>query len=235
MPDQGTLRDWNFFKNRVETDLNNKEYVGAHSVLIAAGPPELSDLTTTPEDASAPDGDLAEDKDVVYPIGIVQNATMQQGREVARLFEVGSKRSYFIPGRSAGSVSISRIMFHGRSLLRVLSGFYEVNLANTAGGPFAETLTEEAPDETAEVHDMPGSNDQFFIDIASDLFDRPIGLLFYVKNNEGDPYGQFYLENCFLGNHQFQVGAGSTILSESVSIQYDNLAPVRIPAGGTED
>lgn len=220
--EQGTLSDWDFYEDHVETDINNKQYVGAHSVLIAAGPPELSDLLDDDGGGGA-SGVQDSDRDIVYPLGIVQNANMSQAREVSRLFEVGSKKSYFLPGRTRGQVEIDRVMFDGRSLLRVLSAYYSID-----GDQEADALVQSDSSGDAEVRQRPGSNEYFFVDLASDLFDRPVGLLFYLKNNDEEAYGQFYLENVFINAHQFGMGAGSVIVSESVSMQYENLEPIEI-------
>ena len=46
-------------------------------------------------------------------IGVVQNASVAQNKQLAEIFEIGSKESYFIPGRTVIQATISRVMIDG--------------------------------------------------------------------------------------------------------------------------
>ena len=80
-------------------------FVSSESVILAAGMPTL-----------AAQGDLTE----LVPIGLVENANIQQNKALQQLFEVGSRRPFFIPGRHQIQASLSRVMFNGPSLLKAL-------------------------------------------------------------------------------------------------------------------
>ena len=57
--------------------------------------------------------------DVMMPDG------MDGIETISRIWEVGSGRSVFISGRTVGQLGLSRILYHGPSLLRVLYAYYQ--------------------------------------------------------------------------------------------------------------
>jgi hypothetical protein len=67
---------------------------------------------------------------IVYPIGVVEAINVSQAKQIQRLFEIGSKRSYFVPGRNIGQASITRTVFNGPNLLRALYAYYPANKIN---------------------------------------------------------------------------------------------------------
>jgi len=78
-------------------------FVSAESVILAAGlPGQPADVNT------------------LIPIGLVENANIQQNKALQQLFEIGSRRPFFIPGRHQIQASLSRVMFNGPSLLKAL-------------------------------------------------------------------------------------------------------------------
>jgi len=79
----------------------------------------------------------------------------------------------------------------------------------------------------------PGANEKLWINLNSQLFDRPMGLAFYMINQDYEPYGAFYAEDCYLDNHQIVVRAGAIILTESATIQFDRILPIsmQVPVG----
>ena len=84
-------------------------FVSSESVILAAGHPTISMQTGT-------DYGLA----TLVPIGLVENANIQQNKALQQLFEVGSRRPFFIPGRHQIQAAMSRVMFNGPSLMKAL-------------------------------------------------------------------------------------------------------------------
>jgi hypothetical protein len=80
-------------------------FVSSESVILAAGMPTLDGQ-----------GDL----NTLVPIGLVENANIQQNKALQQLFEVGSRRPFFIPGRHQIQAALSRVMFNGPSLMKAL-------------------------------------------------------------------------------------------------------------------
>jgi hypothetical protein len=76
--------------------------------------------------------------------------------------------------------------------------------------------------------DANAQNSDFFINLASDLFDHPLGLMIYMRDAQNDAYGAFYLEDVYLQAHSFNINASSILVAEGVSAQYDRLLPINI-------
>ena len=232
-----SLANWKFHENHVQSELQGGQFISAATILIAAGPPRLADAS-----GALPAG-LAGKAEIAFPIGVVENFGMSQNRQLQRMFEIGSKRSYFIPGRTIGSVSLGRVLFFGPSLLRVMYAYYPTSKfsdfpSGNVANPLANNLTtKDLGNRTPKVLDKPGfgakQNDRalnadFWVNLASDLFDHPTGLLVYLRDAQNEAYGAFYLEDVNLQAHQFNVNASSVLVAEGTSAQYDKLIPVNI-------
>lgn len=227
-----SLNNWKFFDRHVSSELQGGQFVSAATILIAAGPPLISDFARGSGTAS----------EVAFPIGIVENFGLSQNRQLQRMFEIGSKRSYFVPGRTIGSLSLGRVLFFGPSLLRVLYAYYPLDKLNNASANVASklgtgTVERTLGTRTPDVLDIPGfgsqdvvdgQNADFWMNLASDLFDHPFGLLVYVRDAQNDAYGGFYLEDANLQANQFNVNASSVLVAEGISAQYDKLIPINI-------
>lgn len=252
-----SLANWKFFDQHVQSELQGGQFVSAATILVAAGPPRLDDVARTSGNAlNVPSGAGAEESagEIAFPIGIVENFGLSQNRQLQRMFEIGSKRSYFVPGRTIGSLSLGRVLFFGPSLLRVLYAYYPIdkitarlpnNVAHKLGNLRAQQTGLGA--RTPIILDEPGfgrgqladgtqlpaeDNSDFWMNLASDLFDHPTGLMIYLRDAQNDSYGAFYLEDVNLQAHQFNVNASSVLVAEGVSAQYDKLIPINITLAG---
>jgi len=227
-----SLQNWNFYKDNVQQSLHSGQFASAETTLIAAGPPKLS---------MASQGGLR----TVYPIGLLENASIQQSKQIQRVFEIGSSRSYFIPGRVVGSMSLGRIFYYGPSLLRVLYAYYKNDSHGVYIGNETPGLVGDGPDQRRnpnealvelesitdgslhDVHQDPG-NDYFFINLASDMFNQPTGLAMYFKDSNNNLIGATYLENCYIQGHQISVSSGSVLIMEGASLQFERAIPIRV-------
>ena len=226
------LSNWRYWDQHVQSEVEGGQYINASTIMIAAGPPRLSDATK---------GDIASANDIAYPIGILENIGIAQNRGLQRMFEIGSRRSYFIPGRTVGSVSLGRVLYYGPSLLRVLMAYYphsKIKGANSIGGEnensaFGRELDGGA--RTPQILENPGygggkgaNNRDFFINLASDLFDHSLGLLVYIRDSNDDSYGAFYMEDVHISSHSININASSVLVAESVTAQYDRIVPINV-------
>ena len=204
---QADYSSWNFYDSRVDTNVNQGEHVNAASTLVASGIPELG-------------GEGAVD---VYPIGVLESAAVQQSVQLQRLFEIGSNRSYFVPGRVIGSLNLGRTFFSGANLIRSLYASFD---GTVDGRTYkSKTGTSKFSIETGER--APGDGDNFWIDLASDVFQKGFGLAFYFKDAAYKNVGAFYLENCYLQGHSLNISSGSILIMEGCSAQYDRLRPLQ--------
>jgi len=222
------ILNWDFENAHVQRELDTGDFVNAASTLIAAGPPKLADAGDSRLDqgVATDPADLSEISTFAYPIGVVENMTLSQNRQLQRLFEIGSKRSYFITGRTIGTVALARTLFHGPSLLRVLYAYYPSSLIN----PTVASLNQsESPTYVDALTNNPGFAD-YFINLDSDLFDHPFGLLMYMNDSSRDRYGAVYLEDAYINTHQKNVASGSVLIAEGVTVQYDRAVPIDVGA-----
>ncbi len=198
---------WRPLSNHVQQDIpDSGKFIDAKTVLLAAGPARLSD---------ARPGGGSGNLDFAYPVGAMENFSLSQSRTVQRIFEIGSLKSYFVPGRSIGQISFGRSLYNGDSLLKVLN---------------KEKVVKNGAAVASQSRRPPGSPESLlYIDLASDFFNIPFGLLAIFVDNNGAPYGAFYLQECHLQGHQLSVNSQSTVIVEGASAQFDSVEPVELP------
>ena len=230
--------NWDFSNFHVQSELQGGQFVSAETSLIASGTPEIGGTSAYTDVPVAGVG-------TVYPIGLIENAGISQSKQLQKVFEVGSSRSYFIPGRVIGSISLGRIFYYGPSLLKVMYAYYKndgdngIKIGTEAASsqitlddgsisqsPLARLL-EKGGDTFHKLRQSPG-DDHFFVNLASDLFNQPTGLAFYFKDASFNSVGAFYIENVYLQGHQFSISSGSVLVMEGASAQYDRIVPVKI-------
>jgi hypothetical protein len=238
---------WDWHTKHVEDRLKQGEYVSAETILIAAGPPRFDQVAFAGAGASAANqqntAPAAVGAGAVYPIGLIENFGLSQNKQLQRLFEIGSKRSYFVPGRNIASFSLGRVLFWGPSLMRVMYAYYPHSKILLANGATADEASNEdgifvagkdldAPNVVNAPGTVMGSDAErkasFYINLASDLFNQPLGLMVYMKDIRDQIYSSFYLEDCYIQAHQLNLNASSVLVAEGVSGQCDTVVPVDI-------
>lgn len=219
------LSEWNFQRYRVQQGVAGGQFINAESTLVAAGPPVISAASPSEANTAVAEGVK------VYPIGLLETFGLQQSRQLQRIFEIGSSRSYFIPGRTIGSITLGRTFYNGPNLLRALYAYFK----GQAGDETLEALNgnenSSSNSSIAENWRTPGY-ENFLIDLASALFAQPTGMACYFKDSNLDTYGGFYLESCYVQGHQMTVSSGSVLIMEGASLQYDLLVPLQISSSG---
>lgn len=223
----GQFSDWSPYENFVQSGLADGAYAHGGYTMLAAGPPRLSDVGS----AIALQGSLtnggAAANNIVLPIGIVQNFNLTQTRNFSRVFELGSERSYFISGRTVGQIGLGRVYYHGSSLLRILYAYYQ----DTLGGVTVDAMyPNQAAGLAANPHDVviPPGYENIFINLASDLFSQPVGMLMYIRDSNQRTLGSQYFEHVVIPNHTWAVDSQGLMIQEQASIQYERLVPVAV-------
>lgn len=221
--------NWAPYKNYVQSGgsgpgMVDGQFISGAFIGIFAGPSRLATIggalslgaaLTSPATASQ----------IVYPVGITQNLNMSHNRQFSRIFELGSERSYFISGRTIGQLGLSRVLYHGPSILRTLYAYYQDLIPETiVPALFPNVGAGSVPNP----HDVviPPGYENFYGNLASDLFNQPIGLLIVIKDSNMDTYGAFYLESCYVPNHTFATDSQGVIVQESVAVQFEVMVPI---------
>lgn len=126
-------------------------FISAESVILAAGKPDWNSTDNALNN--------------FIPIGLVENANIQQNKALQQLFEIGSKRPFFIPGRHQIQAALSRVMFNGPSLMKAL--YY---LVGESTGTTTVDATGLGGSEGIAPNDQPG----FFTNPAESSVDTDV-------------------------------------------------------------
>lgn len=220
------LSEWRqtFLESYVQPDdtTTSSNFLSGESAVLVSGPATL-------------DGGIGATG--LIPIGLVQNAQVSQGKQIQQLFEIGSKKPFFVPGRTQISGSMARILFDGASLFYAL---YKATDGNTATVPqpseFSSGATDEVKNPTSPYPDDGTVNEtgdnttstpgKFWSNLRSEIFNKPLGLGIILFDMEGDPYGGMYLEQTYIRSHNMSISAQQTILLESVSFVTSQIRPL---------
>jgi len=219
------LSEWSSYNRYVQGGMVDGQFMSAAFTLLAAGPPRLANVGGATGAAAALSAGAGQD--FAMPIGVVQNINLSHNRSFARFWEVGSERSYFISGRTVGQVSLSRVMYHGPSLLRMLYAYYQDLLPPTVV-PFV--FPNAGPATVANPHNVkiPPGYENIFLNLASDLFSQPIGMLMYFRDTNEDTVGAIYLEGAYIPSHTIATDAGGTVIQENAAMQFERGVPVAV-------
>jgi hypothetical protein len=220
------VSEWKPYERYVQGGLVDGQFLSAAFTMVAAGPPRLANIGGAAGAAATLSAE-GSGRDWALPIGVVQNIGLSHNRNFSRFWELGSERSYFISGRTTGQLQLSRIMYHGPSLLRMLYGYYQDLIPPTVV-PFV--FANPGASTVANPHDVkiPPGYENIFLNLASDLFSQPIGLLMYLRDSNEDTVGAIYMEGAYVPSHQIATDAGGTVIQEAVSIQFERAVPVAV-------
>lgn len=193
--------------------------------MLAAGPPRLANIGGAAAFSADLQGQGA--NEIVLPIGIIQNFNLSHTRQFNRIFEIGSERSYFISGRTVGQIGLGRIYYHGASLLRILYAYYQDLIGPTE---IPAMFANAGAASVANPHDViiPPGYENIYVNLASDLFTQPIGLLMYLRDINNDTLGSIFFEACYLPNHTWATDSQGVLIQESVAVQFERAVPVSV-------
>ena len=217
--------DFKPYERNVQQGMVDGQYASGAFTMIAAVPPRLANIANI-----GAAGELASAA-ITQPIGLLQNFSLSHNRQFSRIFELGSERSYFVGGRTQGQLSLSRVYYHGPSLLRMLYAAKSDLEAPVVVPPFTALGAVAAAMEPNphNVKIRPGFNN-LYLNLASDLFAQPIGLLIKTVDSNEQTIGAVYAEACYVPNHSFSVDANGLMVQEQASIQFERIVPVRVDA-----
>lgn len=195
------LDQWSFQENYVERLMDNSAFTAAHpnNTLICAGPARFGSALDNPGEK-------------LLPLGMIQNMSIAQQRPVQPLAALGSARTFFAAGKSQVSFSIARLMVNGRNLMRAL---------------YTQAVQQGIDFNTFDERPVRSSNDeQYFLNLDSELFYVPFGLAVLFRSVSHDAVGAFYIELCMLSSMQTGLSAGQNVIMENVSGMADRIRPI---------
>lgn len=220
------VSEWKFQDRHVQPSIDDfGVFIRAGSVLLAAGPPTLATRFAAQQNPTANPESL---DDVAHPLGVVENFAMAQNKQLQTLFEIGSDLRYFLPGRTINNCALSRVLIDGPSLLKVAYNYYLPRGASEpTNGPLSVTVGNQATRPTRPIRSLPGQ-DHMFLNLASELFNLPIGILVMFSNNAEDLVAAVYLEKCMVNSHNMNINASSVLVAEALNLQFDRVLPINL-------
>lgn len=139
-------------------------------------------------------------------IGLVQSYGWSEQKDIQQIYEIGSDVPYMVPGRTRGGISISRVLLSGKDFINAI---YHGDQAIVPVADFIKSLAH---------------------------IDTPINLMFVaIGGSTSAPlvYSRIF-SDCHITARQESIGAGQTIIMESVSITYSYVSDASIEQqGGT--
>lgn len=220
-----SITNWQPYTQKVDNSsaLGEGRFASGTFTMIAAGPPRLSAVGGA-AGAAASTGT----QNWALPIGAVQNLNLAHNRAFSRFWELGSERSYFIAGRTVAQAGFGRVLYHGPSILRMLYSFYEDEIPPTLVPTFGVDKNISAM--VANQHDVkiPPGFENVYLNLASDLFSQPCGLLVYLKDSNETTLSAFYLEETYIPSHSIAVDAQGVVVQEQVALQPERVVPIAV-------
>ena len=148
-------------------------------------------------------------------VGSGQQIAVQQQKQTQFVWEMGSRRGTIVPGRTMASLTISKMQVHGPSLLKSL-------------------YAHMTADELAAIREKAGPDgSEFWLNLASDVFDMPTGIGLMMRDLQNKQYSSFFFEDVYVGGHQFATGATTIVMGESVQCKTEAILP--LPMAGLVD
>lgn len=222
-----SISQWNPYERYVQGGFKDGEFANAAYTLIAAGPPRLANLGGQLS-AAAAIGQQAGDE-MAYPIGLTQQLNISQNGQFMEIFEIGSVRGFFLRARNVAQMSLSRVLYHGPSLLRMLYAYYEDTVGPVTVDPVFPNIGIQ---NVANKHDVvlaPGY-ENFYINLLSDLFTQPVGILLVFKDSNLNTLGAAFCEQCYVPSHNLGTDANGVMVQETVAMQFERVVPVQVNA-----
>jgi hypothetical protein len=224
------VTNWKAYTQKVDNSsaLGEGRFATGALTMIAAGPPRLAAIGGAAAAAAA--ATVAGGSQFAIPLGLVQNFNLSHNKNFARFWELGSERSYFIAGRSVAQAGFGRVLYHGPSLLRMMYAFYSDLLPNTLVPSFGVDPKVTAAIANHHIVRIPPGYENIYLNLASDLFSQPCGILVYMKDSNEQTLGACYLEETYVPSHSIATDAQGVVIQEQVSLQPERVVPVAVSA-----
>ena len=177
------VNSWDFSNKHIESSITKDNFLSAARSIIYAAPYK-----------SSKKGSASFNR-----IGVIQSYGWQEGRQVDLIFEIGSEVPYLIPGRTIGSIQISRMLIFGKDLVNVM--YYGGSVPNNA-------------DYIRSLKDVTTPLDIMFAA--------------YDNSSSQKVFSRVYT-GCQLENRSENILAGQILIAENVSIRYEDVVGISIP------
>lgn len=190
----------------VEYLMDQATYTSAHpdDTIVLVGPPRLDGLSL----------------DNLATVGMVQNISINQSKPFQPMMALGSSRSFYMAGKAQGSAQVGRLFLNTDSLMKRL---YKNAIDQGVDPTVVAGSVTNTPMATVK-----GEN--FYVNLDSNFFLLPFGLGIMFKDKTKRVIGGLYLELACIPNYTIAVQAGQSMIMEGVSILFDRVVALPLPA-----
>jgi len=198
---------WTFQESHVERVMDNAAYTAAHpdDTLVLAGPARRDALV------AGGAGNTDQPHRSLIAIGMIQAAQFSQTKPTQPMMAIGSGRSFYVSGKSQTQWTFGRLFVNGRNLLRVL--YHNAVAAGLDPANFDDVAAART------------GNQQFYINLDSELFLIPMGLACVFRDKTHGYCGGFFAELCMITSYALGWNAGQNLILENVTGLADRLLP----------
>jgi hypothetical protein len=156
--------------------------------------------------------------DDFIPIGVIENVNLAQQKNIQQLFEIGSKDSYFVPGRTIIQVALNRVLLDGDSLMRVMYPTKTGDSANMDEFDSSVLGTGSPPGTTNS--DLP----DLWFNLAATFLNKPATLALLFYDDQRTLLGSIVLVDAVVESHNIAIAAAQTVITENVRIRVSKIA-----------
>lgn len=184
--DTSFLNGWDYADKHVDSSIEKDQFISSTKCIVYAAPAKSAE-------GGAGDGSK------FHRIGVIQGYSWGEQRQIEMIFELGSEIPYLVPGRTTGSISLSRVLLFGKDILNVI--YYEGKI----------------PSEDKAIRSLKDISKP--VDLMFAVFD----------NKDQKTNFSRVFSNCYIQSRNESISAGQIIVAENVSILYENVISVTIP------
>ncbi len=196
------LDDMDFFNKVVQFDDDPNSVASSEATFIFAGPPVLTgNPQIGPKNTPF--------KDFLYPIGAVQQYSLQDGKQIIPFKELGSKLSRHAIGYGQYSATLARVLTRYGNLNYAFYSWLYKYVSEVFTGSEGVLSLSILPGEAGQKH---------WTSTESEIFNIPFGLLCITGSAGGKIVHIEYLERCYIQGGGTAKTAGQSLIVENVSL-----------------
>lgn len=221
----------NHYNKQVEHDINASDFASSEASYIFFGPPVMSSSmrkirSSADKQLTADAGNVEETNnltflDLLCPVGIVQQFSVQSSKQSMLIPELGSALDRRGPGKRSYSAVMSRVV---TSHSNIQYSAYK----------WLRRLMETQPNKVLQLLRAPAANGSTqFMGFESNLYDLGFGCLELKGTSSGDFISAQYLEKADFNNLGNTLQAGNPIIIDNVSLSTVRVVPLMDESGNS--
>jgi hypothetical protein len=176
--------------------------------------------------------------DDLVPVGMIQNLSLNQSKQLQRFFEIGSDLSDFAEGMVSGNLSIAKLQMNTGNLLKYFNfiksssspdEFYDATTKKNK--VIFSMLTQLFSNEVSLIIAMYGSGTQFDTTVGTSSG----GTATTGLDNIGEyPKKIIELKDVLLGSYSLSLSSNNVMVAENLQFTFTRINPINEPPKSSE-